>query len=400
MQSRQAIRQAIRANPTARLMVTGCYAQTAPEEIRRIDGIDKILGHNQKSRLLEFVIGSDKENIDCCQPLIREKGPLNSPQIFKKGMRARPFLKIQDGCEAFCTYCIVPFARGPSRSLPSDKVIECISHMNRFGYREIVMTGIHLGNYGLDLSPQTDLLSLLKRIRLEGTIDRIRLSSIEPGEISDALIIYVANSTSGTARICPHFHIPIQSGDDAILRQMHRPYTSDFVKNLIMKISQYMPDAAIGVDILVGFPGESESAFNRTCYMIEKLPVSYLHVFPFSARKGTPAYHFPNKVDPDHIRQRCRIVREIGNRKKRAFYQKFIGQQLEVIIEKRQHIPHGYVKGTSENYVPVLIEKCDALSHENMMAKVRIENVSYDLDDLKVFAKALSICKDDQWQNV
>ena len=396
MQSRQAIRQAIRANPTARLMVTGCYAQTAPEEIRRIDGIDTILGHNEKPQLLKFALKSNCENDTQCQTSVQKKTPLDQPHLIKKGIRTRPFLKIQDGCEAYCTYCIVPYARGPSRSLPSDKVIECIDNMKRAGFREIVLTGIHLGNYGLDLTPQSDLLSLLKKIRSNSTIDRIRLSSIEPGEISDALIQFVANSNSGMARICPHFHIPLQSGDDDILRKMHRPYTSELFKNLVMKIIKSIPDAAVGVDILVGFPGESESAFNRTCLMIEQLPVSYLHVFPFSPREGTPAYHFPDKIHPDLIRQRCRVIREIGNRKRFKFYRKFIGRQLEVIIEKRQHMPQGFMKGTSANYVQVLLEGCNDISQINEIVKVMIEKVGDDLEDLKVFARKLCICKDEQ----
>ena len=395
MQSRQAIRQAIRTNPTARLMVTGCYAQTAPEEIRRVYGIDTILGHNEKPRLLEFALGSNCEGDTKCRPSVQKKTPLDQPHVIKKGTRTRPFLKIQDGCESYCTYCIVPYARGPSRSLPSDKVVESIDNMKRAGFREIVLTGIHLGNYGLDLTPQSDLLSLLKKIRSDCNIDRIRLSSIEPGEISDALIQFVAKSTSGTARICPHFHIPLQSGDDDILRKMQRPYTSELFKNLVTKIIQSIPDAAIGVDILVGFPGESEAAFSRTCLLIEQLPVSYLHVFPFSPREGTPAYHFPDKIHPDLIRQRCRIIREIGNQKKLTFYQKFIGRQLEVIVEKREHKPQGFMKGTSANYVPVLMERCDDISQVNEIVKVRIQKIGDDLENLKVFARKICTCRDE-----
>ena len=396
MQSRQAIRQAIRTNPAARLMVTGCYAQTAPDEIRRMDGIDTILGHNEKSRLLEFALGPICENGTQCRISAQKKPPLDRPSIIKKGGRTRPFLKIQDGCEAYCTYCIVPYARGPSRSLPSEKVIETIDNMKRAGFREIVLTGIHLGNYGLDLTPQSDLLSLLKQIRSESTIDRIRLSSIEPGEISDALIQFVAKSTSGTARICPHFHIPLQSGDDDILSRMHRPYTSELFINLVTKIIKYIPDAAIGVDIMVGFPGESEAAFNQTCHIIEQLPVSYLHVFPFSPREGTPAYNFPDKIHSNIIRQRCRIIREIGNRKRYTFYRKFIGRQLEIILEKRHHPSRGFMKGTSANYVPVLMEACDDISRENEFVKVKIEKVGDNLEDLTVFARKLCICGDEQ----
>jgi threonylcarbamoyladenosine tRNA methylthiotransferase MtaB len=384
MQSRQAIRKAIRSNPDARVMVTGCYAQTAPEEIRRIDGIDTILDHASKPRLVEFVLNNNCAHDSACRKTNQQIGPLKPTPAIGQGNRSRPFLKVQDGCEAFCTYCIVPHARGPSRSLPPGKVIESIDKISKTGYREVVLTGIHLGNYGLDLSPSTDLLSLLKVIREAGAIERIRLSSIEPGEISDALIRFVVASSTGMGRICPHFHIPLQSGDDDILQKMHRPYSSRLFKELVLQINQLLPDAAIGADILVGFPGESAAAFDRTCHTIEQLPVSYLHVFPFSPRKGTPAYHFPDRVPTDIVRQRCSKIREIGYKKRSDFYRKFIGRKLEVIFEDRRHTPHGYRKGTSANYVPVLVKSCAALARTQEPANIKIEKVS---QDLKVFGK-------------
>jgi len=188
--------------------------------------------------------------------------------------------------------------------------------------------------------------------------------------------------------MCPHFHIPLQSGDDGILKKMHRPYSSRLFKELVLKINELLPDAAIGVDILVGFPGESTAAFERTCHIIEQLPVSYLHIFPFSPRKGTPAYHFPDKLPTDIVRQRCRIIREIGNLKRSVFYQKFIGRELEIIIEDRRGTPLGYRRGTTANYVPVLVKDSGTLSQSQEPVNITIEKVN---NDLRVFGKSSAL---------
>ncbi len=395
MQSRQAIRQAIRANPDAHIIVTGCYAQTAPEEIRSIDGVDTILDHTDKPRLVEFVRNNNCSHDVKCRETIPGKSPLEPTTVIGQGNRSRPFLKVQDGCESFCTYCIVPYARGPSRSLSPNNVLESIDKICNAGFKEVVLTGIHLGKYGHDLSPSTDLLSLLRRIRKAGTIDRIRLSSIEPGEISDTLIQFVADSSTGMGRICPHFHVPLQSGDDGILKSMHRPYSSRRFKNLILKINAFLPDAAIGVDVLVGFPGESATAFDRTCQLIDQLPVSYLHVFPFSPRKGTAAYHFSDRVPDPIIRERCRTIRKIGNHKKSDFYRKFIGRKLEVIFEDQTQTPRGYLKGTTANYIPVLVKECGPLIQNQAPTNILIEKVD---KDLKVFGKGSAGDRDAQFR--
>jgi len=384
MQSRQAIRQAVRSNPGAHMVVTGCYAQTAPAEIARIEGVDTILGIDDKPHFLDLVL-------DRCRPpskhpnraadVVKETGPINGSF---KGNRSRPFLKVQDGCEAFCTYCIVPYARGPSRSLTPDETIDGIRRLNRNGYHEVVLTGIHLGSYGNDLKPSTDLLTLLGRIRKAGAIDRVRLSSIEPREFSDALLRFIADAGDGPGRICPHFHIPLQSGDDAILQKMKRPYTGRFFEKLVRKILHLIPEAAIGVDVLVGFPGETDASFERTRRLLEDLPVAYLHVFPFSPRKGTPAYHFSKKVPAAEVKERCRIMRMMGDRKKSAFYRRFVGKPLEVIIEDRKHLPEGYLMGTSANYIPVLVEKADCRKRRSAPVDLVVEKVE---KDMRVFGK-------------
>jgi threonylcarbamoyladenosine tRNA methylthiotransferase MtaB len=242
----------------------------------------------------------------------------------------------------------------------------------------VVLTGIHLGVYGNDLTPPTDLLTLLRDIRQTGAIDRVRLSSIEPRELSDALLDFALEAAEGPGRICRHFHIPLQSGDDGILEKMHRPYTGQFFEKLVHKIVRRMPTAAIGVDVLVGFPGETEAAFASTRRLIENLPVAYLHVFPFSPRKGTPAHHFPHKVPAAVVKNRCRTLRDIGARKKLAFYRRFAGASLEVILEERNSVPPGYLLGTSANYIPVLIKKSGSRQGRPAPVRIVVERVEED----------------------
>ncbi|MFO7495039.1 MAG: radical SAM protein, partial [Desulfobacterales bacterium] len=228
------------------------------------------------------------------------------------------------------------------------------------------LTGIHLGLYGRDLAPPLDLPSLVRRLLAATGIARIRLSSIEPGEISAALVEMAA--TSG--RVCPHFHIPLQSGDDRILGRMHRPYSRKGFRELVLAIRDRMPDAAIGVDILIGFPGESPEAFEHTRALIEALPVTYLHVFPFSPRPGTPAADFPDPVAAGEIKRRCGIMRTLGQAKKAAFYSRFRGRRLRPLIESRRDPATGLLKGVSANYIPVLLTGPDHLQNRLVTARI------------------------------
>ena len=377
MQSRQAIRRAIRLSPGAYIVVTGCYAQVESDEIKKIPGVHSVIGHADKTRIPGLVA-----------PLLRDKpahpqtisGDYRGASDFASypppipDARTRPFLKIQDGCNAFCAFCIVPHARGRSRSMPPDDVLEHIAGLKRMGYREIVVSGIHLGSYGLDLSPKTDLYSLLTRIDEARAMDqakgqaknRIRLSSIEPNELTDGIIGLVAKS--GT--FCRHFHIPLQSGDDFILNRMHRPYTSGYFKSLIHRIHDAMPDAAIGIDTLIGFPGESGVAFENTYRLVAELPVTYLHVFPFSARKQTPAHAYPEKLPALVIKERCRRMRALGDLKKAAFYKRFIGKEVDVLVESKRDPETGRLKGFTSNLIPVLIEGGEALKNTVVTAEI------------------------------
>ena len=369
MQSRQAVRHAIRANPDARIIVTGCYAQTEPHILKKINGIQYIIGNADKHRIVEFSGAApdqraDKTIITCNE--VRKSPEFKLASAAIAGNRTRPIFKIQDGCNAACTYCIVPRARGPSRSLPPDEVIDGIRALSDAGYLEIVLSGIHLGHYGRDLRPKTSLSDLLYRIEQVTAIPRLRLSSIEPLEVTDELIEQIAESS----RLCRHFHIPLQSADNEILRKMRRPYTRDDFEQLIQKVHKRIPDAAIGADILVGFPGENDAAFDTTFECIRTLPVTYLHVFPFSARPDTPAASYTDTVSAKVIKERCEKMRRLGNSKRLKFLQGFIGQQIEVLVESTRHTATGYLKGLSSNYVTVLIDDNRLLANQFLSVKI------------------------------
>jgi threonylcarbamoyladenosine tRNA methylthiotransferase MtaB len=361
-------------------VVTGCHAQTAKEELAAIDGIDRIVDNRNKDRIPALLIGDLTEDDDT----ITKPEPAESPHAasvvnlpgLPHGRRTRPFLKIQDGCNAFCTYCIVPHARGRSRSMPMDQVLRKVAQLGEMGFREVVLTGIHIGCYGQDLDPSTRLDQLLRCIRDSGTTDRVRISSIEPAELKDEIIDLACCDRHAAGRLCPHFHIPLQSGDNDILKRMHRPYDRAYFRQLIWKIADQLPDAAIGIDTLIGFPGETEAAFENTYRLVQSLPVAYLHVFPFSARKGTPAYSYPQQVAPDIIKARCKRMRQLGARKRTNFNARVVGSQVRVLIESTRDKATGRLKGLTDNYISVSIDGPDSLM--NTVARVRVQRLSSD----------------------
>ncbi len=375
MQSRQAIRKAIRSNPKARIIVTGCYAQTAPQEIHQIDGVDYVVGHDKKLSIRRLI--NTKGN-EAPHTQVSSFNDIRNSRQFKlmptaiSAPRTRPFLKIQDGCDAFCTYCIVPYARGRSRSMPLDNILQSIQQLAEADFHEVVLTGIHLGAYGRDLSPVANLAALLRRIQALKLIDRVRLSSIEPLELTHEIIQLVAESDM----FCRHFHIPLQSGDDRILKKMGRPYSRQIFHDLVVKIQELMPDAAIGADTLIGFPGENDTAFENTYNLIKDLPLSYLHVFPFSVRSGTPAAEFTDNIPHEIIKDRCEQMRSLGLDKRISFYREFIGKKMPLLIETKRDGATGLLKGVSSNYLPVLIDGKD--DPKNKIVDVKIEKLEGD----------------------
>ncbi|MCK5695109.1 MAG: tRNA (N(6)-L-threonylcarbamoyladenosine(37)-C(2))-methylthiotransferase MtaB [Desulfobacula sp.] len=359
MQSRQAIRKIIRENPDAKVIVTGCHAQTDSDQIKKIEQVHQIVCHKDKIQIADHVASIFEDKF----PLTFKKIDHSKANIFQsfdqavKGEMTRVYLKIQDGCNAFCTYCIVPHARGSSVSMPQKKVFKHLRELNDSGFKEVIITGIHTGMYGLDFKKKTSLLQLLEKINDERPVHRIRLSSIEPGEINDGII----NLAKQENILCDHFHIPLQSGDDDILKKMKRPYDASLFEEIIHKIHEKIPSAGIGVDTLIGFPSETDEQFENTYQLIKKLPISYLHVFPFSARKGTPAYHFDNKVDPQIIKQRCAKMRELGKIKRKVFVNVNLNKKLTGLVQHKPDDRTGMLKAVTSNYLMIFLSNCHDL---------------------------------------
>ena len=362
VQSRQLIRRAARTNPRAQIIVTGCYAKLAANDLRKMPGVALVTdqkamipGAIAAAKPLEGIVLSDATH----------SPDLSSLKPVRFHGHTRAFLKIQDGCNSRCRYCIIPFARGPSRSIPETEVISRIDELSHAGYREIVLTGIHLGAYGTDLFPPTDLVSIVKTVTDRRAVERLRLSSIEPMEITDSLIALFRHS----GILCRHLHIPLQSGDDGILTRMGRPYDSAYFAHLLEKIWRAVPDMAIGLDVMVGFPGEDEHAFERTLQFIADLPVAYLHVFPYSERAGTEAAVMSGKVSDADKKDRAERMRNIGKRKRLAYAQRFIGKKMAVLVEGKPDRVTGLWKGFSGNYITVILKDGD-ISQVNQIVQV------------------------------
>ena len=348
-QSRQLARKVKRLNPEALVIVTGCYAQVNPEEVSNLDCVDYVVGNEEKDQILDIIEKREKDKRIIVGNIAKAKG-LNNALLTNFQKKSRAFLRVQDGCDAFCTYCVIPYARGRSRSLTMDEVVSQALKLSDGGYGEIVLTGIHLGGYGLDLPEKKNLLSLLKRLDDLNVKSRFRISSIEPTEIDDEMLEFFSTSN----KICPHLHIPIQSGDEEILNKMGRKYTPTFFRNKIDQIASKWTDVAIGMDVIVGFPGESNENYTNSYNLINDCPSAYLHVFPYSVREGTPAATMKEQVQSRVIKERSAALRELGNNKKLKYYSRFVGKKLSAVkVEEKNDM----IKLLTDNYIEVLIDK-------------------------------------------
>ena len=367
MQSRQLIRRAVRLNPEAKVVVMGCYSQIAAEEIAAIPGVTHILGTTEKLTLLDYLSHSEENQPQCIHLGEVREAPAPAPLVISNFTnRTRAFLKIQDGCDAFCSYCIVPYARGCSRSITLESILSQVKRFLDNGYQEIVLTGIHLGQWGPDLEPGQDLIVLLRSILHHCPPARLRLSSLEPGEITPDLLQMIADEPE----LCPHLHIPLQSGDATILSRMNRHYHPNSYRDLVLEATHRIPDLAVGADVLVGFPGETDECFHHTYRLIEALPVAYLHVFPFSPRPNTPAANMREQVPAEVIRQRCKLLAELDKAKRFMFLQRFLGKMRPVLVENRRDEDSGMLCGFSDNYLPVLVQADSDLENQVVMARL------------------------------
>ena len=349
-QSRQLIRKAQRTNPQAKVVVTGCYSQIAPQKIKEIETSPiTIVGNANKHELFEVVF-SDKEPGEHFNDIALQK-EISLLQVKRFSGRTRAFLKVQDGCNNFCSYCIVPYARGRSRSLALDDVLNQATLYAEEGHREIVITGIHVGHYGLDLAHSSDLFHLLKELAARTPEMRYRLSSLEPSEINRDILEFMAAENN----FMPHLHIPLQSGSNTILNKMNRKYTVEQFTEKVNLCKEMVPEAAIGVDVVVGFPGETKEDFLKTYKLLMDLPITYLHVFPYSKRPGTKAAKMANQIPAKIKDERVAVLRKLDHKKRSAFYGSEIGKVHNVLVESARSTD-GLAKGFTDNYIPVHFE--------------------------------------------
>ena len=364
-QCRNAIRAATLRNSKASVVVTGCYAETRPEEIRNIPGVNLVFGNRDKDVIVDHIMSAASPATG------KSMAAADAVRHMTVHSKTRGFLKIQDGCDNRCTYCIVPLARGNSRSAAPLDVLREFERLVRSGRTEVVLTGIHIGTYGSDIEKGLTLTEMVRRLleAREGT--RLRLSSIEPREVTDELIGFLGKG------MCRHLHIPLQSGDDAILASMKRNYTADYYLNLIEKISKQVPGAALGADVMVGFPGEGEKEFQNTMRLIEQSPLTHLHVFSYSPRPGTLAAEMKHQVSAQQKRERSAAIRSLGLKKNMDFRQKNLGSELFVVVEDKADVNSGLFTGLTDNYIRVQLLGSHT-GHIGKKLKICIKEVKKD----------------------
>jgi threonylcarbamoyladenosine tRNA methylthiotransferase MtaB len=346
---RQLIRRALRTNPNAYIIVTGCYAQLRPEKIAGIPGVDAVLGTSEKFKLFSILNNFDSSDLACVHvgslDDLNEFGEAHSTDADN---RTRAYFKIQDGCDYNCSFCTIPLARGSSRSMDSHKAVVEFQRLVEDGYKEIILTGVNVGDYGKKLDVELyDLL--LKLIQVEGEF-RIRISSIEPNLLTDDIIDLIAKEE----KLCNHLHIPLQSGSSDILKAMQRRYTIKDYENIIWRAIKKINELCIGVDVIVGFPGETENHFIETHNFLRHLPISYLHVFTYSERPDTKAIDLPGRVEMKERKRRSKVLRILSDKKKRSFYESMIGNKLSVLFENE--LIDGKMKGFTSNYIRIVNE--------------------------------------------
>ncbi len=359
-QSRHEIRRAARLNAHAQIIVTGCHAQLAAEELKSLQDIDQgrllVIGNEFKQDLVSTILDHPDrsgQSLQSDMDGVRDIGRLNVTHF---GGRTRAFLRVQDGCNAFCSYCIVPFTRGRSRSLPYEDVLSQAKAYATAGHLEIVITGIHVGQYGADLHEDVDISELMHRLCSALPSIRFRLSSIEPLEIDPKLLTLMKELDN----FMPHLHIPLQSGDSEILARMNRRYNPEQFVEVIETCQKLVPEAAIGIDVLVGFPGETTRQFGNTRDLLEKINCTYLHVFPYSNRPGTRAATLGGQIGRQEKQHRVELLRSLGQQKKSAFYRRHLGTKRSALLE-RERAADGRLKGFTDNYIAILAAGDDRL---------------------------------------
>jgi len=373
---RQAIRRAGRINPDARIVVTGCWAQVSPDAVGRVPGVDLVVGNGDKQRLPDLVerllarerVGAPETHVAG----LATARSLHAEPLGRTTGRSRAFLKLQDGCQHRCAFCVVPLARGVSRSREVAVALEQARRLVEAGHPELVLTGIDLGHYGADLVPRTTLAALLRRMAAIPRLHWIRTSSLLPAYFTPELLDVV----TGSPIVAPHFHVPLQSGSDRVLRRMRRPYTVAMYRKLVERLAAAIPRVGLGADVIVGFPGESEADFEETMTLVGALPLTYLHVFPYSDRPGTEATDLDGHLAPGVITERARRLRALGRAKNLALRRELLGRREDVLVLETRDRENGRLVGLTGNYVEVRFEGPDDLM--GTMARVRVTEATWE----------------------
>ena len=378
--SRQFIRRANRNNPDAIIAVVGCYAQMSPQEVLSIDGVNIIIGTEARNKIVDVVEEcKPNEKINLVDDIMKVK-QFEEMSVKNIMGKTRAFLKIQEGCNQYCSYCIIPYARGPIRSRSKPEIIDEIKNLVDKGFKEVVLTGIHVASYGKDLNSDETLIDILKEVNNIEGLKRIRLSSLEPTIFTDEFL----RELSQLNKICHHFHLSLQSGCNSVLKRMNRRYTTEQYRDIVNKIREIYPKIALTTDIIVGFPGETEEEFNITYKFVKEIGFSEIHVFKYSPRKGTPAAGYKNQVDGLTKRHRSERLIELGKQLKRDYYIMFIGKNKEVLFEMLSGKITGYIEGYTDNYLKVLAPSDDIKEGELAMVRLKGLKQNYILAE-KIF---------------
>lgn len=376
--SRQLLRKVKRQNPDAIVVAMGCYAQTAPSDMEKTDGVNIVIGTKNRNKIVEIVENYKYEygTLNYVEKINEEK-EFENLTVKRLQNRTRAYIKIQDGCNNFCSYCIIPYARGPIRSRSSEDILNEVKSLAENGFKEIVLTGIHIASYGKDLQ-NTNLIGLTKEVCQVPSIERVRFSSLEPNIVTEEFI----KELTSLKKVCHHFHLSLQSGSDTTLKAMNRKYTTEGYKKAVDIIRKYMPDAAITTDIIVGFPNESEKDFKESFDFAKEIEFAKIHVFPYSKKRGTAAEKMPNHLPNSIKNERCRKLLDLSNSCTEKFIEKYVGKTLDVLFEQKNE--DGLFEGHTSNYIKIFVT-----SEKNIQNKILPVYMEYRKDEI-LYGRILS----------
>lgn len=368
--SRQTIRKTKKSNPDAIVVVMGCYAQTSSDEVLKIPEVNLVIGTKDRSKIIEYIarVVDGECKINAVENIMSSRN-FEELKVSSYKERTRACLKIQEGCSQFCSYCIIPYARGPIRSRDPEAIIEEVKELSENGFIEIVLTGIHLASYGKDLKT-TNLLDIIQRISMIEGIKRIRIGSLEPTTITEEF----AKAASQIKKLCPHYHLSLQSGCDNTLKAMNRKYTTQQYREAVRLLKKYIPDVALTTDIMVGFPGETQEDFETSLDFACEMGFSKIHVFKYSPRHGTPAAEFDDQVSPQEKEKRSQLMIELSDNLEKQYFESYVGKDMEVLYEQEMHNRKGYMEGLTKNYIRVISE--GGMELKGTLINTRLEKIN------------------------